>query len=371
MTVGHVGTFRGLESRVLSDWPDVQRHAIHARGVLRELSLAAVTALGMNVLGLGQSLAILRRFRPSVVIGTGGYTAFAPVLGASLLGIPTIIHEQNVRPGLVTRLLAPRVDRVFLSFPDTAHCLNAPDASVVGVPLRDGIRRLRHCSPQAAKAELGIDPKRPLVLAMGGSNGARTVNDTLLRGWAQLQARHAQLAIVAGRDATRLRPNARDADLSVIHHTPNIGLWMRAADVAISRAGGSTLSELVALEVPTIAVPWPHAADDHQTANARWFAERGACRWLSERDLGETTLLDETIALLDGSAARAELREACNRLAQTEAHDHLMREVDRYLRHDAPARVLPLYRHRRRWHERLGLVASRARALGERIGSSR
>jgi UDP-N-acetylglucosamine--N-acetylmuramyl-(pentapeptide) pyrophosphoryl-undecaprenol N-acetylglucosamine transferase len=288
-----------------------------------------------------------------------------------MLGIPTIIHEQNVRPGLVTRLLAPRVDRVFLSFPDTAQGLNAPDASVVGVPLRDAVRRLRARSPENAKAELGIASDRPLVLGLGGSNGARAINDALLSGCDAFRDRNAHLAVIAGRDAERLKRQHPDADCTVIDHTPSIGLWMRAADVAVSRAGGATLSELVALGVPTIAVPWPDAADDHQTANARWFAERGACRWLSERDSTETKLLEETLFLLDGSADRAALRDACNRLAQTEAHDHLMREVDRYLRHDSPARVVPLYRHRRRWHERLGLAAARARALGERIGSSR
>lgn len=372
LTIGHVGTSRGLESRVLSDWPDVERYAIHARGVLRELSLTAVTALGTNVRGLGQSLAILRRIRPSVVIGTGGYTAFAPVLGASMLGIPTMVHEQNVRPGLVTRLLAPGADHVFLSFPDTAEWLNAPGASVVGVPLRHAVRQVRRWSPEEAKSELGLDPERPLVLALGGSHGARAINEALLSGCDAFRARAAHLAVIAGRDAARLQSGPPpDADCTVIDHTPNVGLWMRAADVAVSRAGGATLSELVALGVPTIAVPWPDAADDHQTANARWFAERGACRWLSERDLDETRLREETLSLLDGSADRAALRDACNRLAQTEAHDHLMREVDRYLRHDSPARVVPLYRHRRRWHERLGLAASRARALGERIGSSR
>lgn len=371
LTVGHVGTSRGLEATVLADRVDVRRYEIQARGFPRQLSGATLRALAANAIGLGQAIAILRRMRPDVVIGTGGYAAFATVLGASLLGIPTVIHEQNVRPGLVTRLLAPRVDHVFLSYPDAAGWVTGRTTSVVGVPLRDEIRRLRGRSSQNAKTELELDSKRPLVLALGGSNGAQSINDALLQGCGALSSRDAQLTVIAGRDAERLRRRYSQTDCTIIEHTPNIGLWMRAADVAVSRAGGATLAELVALGVPTIAVPWPDAADDHQTANARWLAERGACRWLDERTLDETTLLDQTLSLLDGSVDRAALRDACNRVAQTEAHDHLMREVERYFRHDSHARVVPLCRHRRRWHERVGLVAARARTLGERIGSAR
>lgn len=371
LEVSHVGTARGLESAVLADRVDVERHEIRARGFLRESSVATIRALMDNAVGLGQALAILRRVRPQVVIGTGGYASFAPVLGATLLGIPTAIHEQNVCPGLVTRVLAPRVDHVFLSFPDTERRLNARRTSVVGVPLRREIRQLRNRSPRDAKVELGLDPNGPLVLALGGSNGAQSINDALLQGCRALRDREAQLAVIAGRDAERLRRTYPHVDCPILEHTSDIGLWMQGADVAVSRAGGATLSELVTLGVPTIAVPWLGAADDHQTANARWFAERGACRRLDERNLDETRLLNETLSLLDGSADRAAMRDVCNRLAQTEAHDHLMREVERYLRHDSHARVVPLYRHRRRWHERLGLAAARARARGERIGSSR
>ncbi len=345
--LGYVGTRRGLEARVLAQRPqkgldvDVEFFPIRARGIERRPSLGALRALGENAVGMLQALEILRRFRPQLVIGTGGYAAFGPVFWAAKLGLPTAIHEQNVVPGLVTRLLAPLVDRVWLAYPETARFLatraHPEGLRVVGVPLRPAVLAARALRPEEAKRALGLAPSTGLILVLGGSHGARPLHEALLaRLDALISAKaDAQLAILAGREAARLRerlralpPSARER-VRVLGHTPDVGLWMRAADVAVSRAGGVTLAELMALGVPTVAVPWPGAADDHQTANARWWAERGACRLLLEARLDR--LADEARALLEDGAARRRLTQRARALSRPEALDQMRREVERCL----------------------------------------
>jgi len=147
---------------------------------------------------------------------------------------------------------------------------------VVGVPLRPAVLAARALRPEEAKRALGLDPAKGLILVLGGSHGARPL-----------------------------------------------------PDVAVSRAGGVTLAELMALGVPTVAVPWPGAADDHQTANARWWAERGACRLLLEPQLDR--LADEARALLEDGAARRRLARRARALSRPEALDQMRREVERCL----------------------------------------
>lgn len=308
-------------------------------------------------------------------MGTGGYAAFAPLLAGIALGIPTAIHEQNVIPGLVTRLLAPRVDRVWLSYPETGELLRAERAAVTGVPLRASVLKLRAWSPREAKAALGLDPRRSLLLVLGGSQGSCALHEAVLGGLARLERAGVGLAVVAGREAGRLRgqlaeraPGAQG--VIVMEHTPEIARWMRAADLVISRAGGTTLAELMALGAPTLVVPWPGAAAGHQEANARWWAERGACRLLPEgliRTNGDR-LVDESLALLRDGRRTARLAARARELGRPEALNHILKEVEPYLEPRTDSRTGSLHRHRRRWHERARLGAPRPRPLRPRLG---
>jgi UDP-N-acetylglucosamine--N-acetylmuramyl-(pentapeptide) pyrophosphoryl-undecaprenol N-acetylglucosamine transferase len=367
--IAYVGTRRGLEACVLAEHPEIEFFPIRARGFERRPSPQLGPALIENVWGMLQALWVIERFRPQLVIGTGGYAAFAPVFWASTLRIPTVIHEQNALPGLVTRLLAPLVDRIWLTYPETAQLLKAPTEalSVTGVPLRASVLRAQTLNAKELKRSLGLDPARPLVLVLGGSHGARPLHEALLSELRVLIRSGAQLAILAGRETARLRaqltalPHGAGKHVHVVGHTPEIARWMRAADVAISRAGGATLAELMTLGVPTIAVPWPGAAGGHQEHNARWWAERGACRLLLESHLEK--LAREVLALLQDEAERQRMSQRARALSRPEALDQMIREVECCL----DQRTLSPHRYRRGWHERLGLGASRPRPLRPRL----
>jgi UDP-N-acetylglucosamine--N-acetylmuramyl-(pentapeptide) pyrophosphoryl-undecaprenol N-acetylglucosamine transferase len=361
---------------VLAGRPEVEFLSIRARGIERQLSPQAALALGETVLGLSQALMIVTRVRPDLIVGTGGYAAFAPLLAGVLLKIPTAIHEQNVIPGLVTRLLAPWVDRVWLSYPETGESLRAQHTAVTGVPLRAAVLELRALSSRDAKAALGLDPRRPLLLVLGGSLGSCALHEAVLRGLEPLEREGVQLAVIAGREAGRLRGQLAERasgaqSVVIMEHTPEIARWMRASDLVISRAGGTTLAELMALGVPALVVPWPGAAAGHQEANARWWAERGACHTLSEDQLRKTggdCLVEESLALLRDGPRAARLAARARELGRPGALDHVMKEVEPYLDPRTDPRTVSLHRHRRRWHERAGLGAPRSRPLRPRLG---
>lgn len=362
---------------MLAEHPDIEFFPIRARGFERRLSLQLGRALVENVWGMIQALWVIERFQPQLVIGTGGYAAFAPVFWASKLRIPTAIHELNAHPGLVTRLLAPLVDKVWLAYPETAQLLRArPEAlSTPGVPLRASVLKAQALDPAELKRALGLDPTRPLVLVLGGSNGARALHEALLPKLQVLIRSGAQLAILAGREAARVRaqltalPRSAHKHVYVMGHTLEIARWMRAADVAVSRAGGATLAELMTLGVPTIVVPWPGAAEGHQERNARWWAERGACRLLLESHLERLT--HEVLALLQDESERRRMSQRARALSRPGALDQMIREVecclDQRTRTAAQARSLSLHWHRRGWYERLGLGAPRPRPLRPRF----
>lgn len=360
---------------MLAGRPEVEFLSIRARGIERRLSPQAALALGETALGLSQALMIVKRVHPDLIVGTGGYAAFAPLLAGVMLRIPTAIHEQNVIPGLVTRLLAPWVDRVWLSYPETGEFLRTQRAVVTGVPLRASVLELRALSSRDAKAALELDSQRLLLLVLGGSHGSRALHEATLRGLEPLEREGVQLAVVAGREAKRLRaqlaeraPGARS--IVVMEHTPEIGRWMRAADLIISRAGGTTLAELMVLGAPSLVVPWPGAAAGHQEANARWWAERGACRCLTENELSDTEgnrLVEESLTLLRDGRMAACMATRARELSRPGALDHVMREVEPYLDPRTDPRTVSLHRHRRRWHERAGLGAPRSRPFRPRL----
>ena len=365
--------------------PGVEFFKIQARGLERRLSKQAGSALWQNGLGLVQTLRIVGEFRPHLILGTGGYASFAPLFWGTLLGIPTLIHEQNVIPGLVNRILAPWVDCVLLAYPETARSLRAKRVVATGVPLRSSIVTARdQLTSSDAKRLFKLDAARPMVLVMGGSHGARALHEQLLSGRELLHGERIQVVIIAGRDTDRLRADLSPCPLSgsergaeggvrsgilILEHTSEIGALMKAADLVVCRAGGATLAELTALGKPAILVPWPGATDEHQERNARWLAERGACRLVLEDQLTDTQLVEEILNLLCDEACLHEMSTRSAHLGRANALNHVIREVESYLDYAKRSRIVSLHRNRRGWDERLSLGAPRARPSRQRLGS--
>ncbi len=362
--VGYVGTRRGLEARVLPGESQIEFFPIHARGFARRLSwsnLRALLALGG---GLAESLMLLRRFRPDLIIGTGGYASFAPLACGIALGLPTVIHEPNARPGLVNRLLAPWAGLTTVAWSQATAALRPRRWALTGTPLR---RQISQAGPGQVTG-LRLDPSRPLLLVIGGSHGAQVLNDQILH-YADYFSQM-EVVLITGREGYRCARRQLDVELKNIHllaYADRMGPLLAVAQLVICRAGAVTLAELTALGKPALLVPWPGAAGGHQEANARALAGVGAARWISEDELlPGPSLARAATELLADPARLAQMADASARLGQPDALDKVIREVERYL-YEADHRSVSLHRHRRGRHERAGPGAPRARLPGQRF----
>jgi UDP-N-acetylglucosamine--N-acetylmuramyl-(pentapeptide) pyrophosphoryl-undecaprenol N-acetylglucosamine transferase len=280
------GAQRGIEARILPHHP-FRFHLLPIEPLYRRqwwrnllLPLSAVRAIGA-------SARVLRDEHPAIVIGTGGYAAGPIVWGAQRAGIPTVLQEQNAFPGLTTRWLARGARQVHLGFPEArARLSTGPRTQVFdfGNPITPPPPG--RSDPQAARAELGLAARSHTVFVFGGSQGARALNDVLARAigagllgevnllWGTGTAHEAAFASLAvpGRIVIR-------------GFFDPIATAYAAADLVVARAGAMTVSELGAWGKPSVLVPLPTAAADHQTSNARALADAGASVLLLERDL--------------------------------------------------------------------------------------
>lgn len=261
---------------------------IPARGMPRRLSPAVFTFLYDQARGQFAARALLRCLRPAAVVGMGGYISFPVITSARLAGIPTIIHEQNVIPGLANRMIARFVDRIAVSFPESVRYFPRRTTIVTGNPVR---RSLFGIDRAEALLRLHLAAGRFTILVFGGSQGAAAINTAAVEAWGRLPADvrgRVQCIHVAGAgDHDRVAALYRENNIPgvVVPYLMNIGEAYAAADLVISRAGATTVAELGALGVPAVLVPYPHATADHQAHNARVLAATGQASVITESDL--------------------------------------------------------------------------------------
>lgn len=249
---------------------------------------------------------IIRRVKPDVVFGAGGYVA-GPVLAAAYTKrVPSALLEVDAHMGLANRLAAPLVDRVFLSFPIEGK--RPPRYIVTGRPLPKG---------PGEDHRLAVPSDRPLVLVFGGSLGARALNEAAAGAWGSEDPGFTVVHITGERELERYRPLARDRYL-VIGFTPHLRTLIDQADLVVARAGGS-IFEVAAAGKPSILVPSPNVTADHQTRNAEHFALNGAALVLPEDDLSPTRLRSEVRALLSDHERRERMADEAWKLARPNA----------------------------------------------------
>lgn len=292
-----VGGVRGPEARLAAE-AGLEFAALPVRPVLGR-GLRALAAGWWLLPGLGKALVLHGRFKPQVVVGLGGYAAFASVLAAVLRRTPTAIHEQNSVPGLTNRLLGRLVDRVMVSFPDRAGSFPATKVTWTGNPVRKSIVALARSERQ----EGGDRGKRLLVL--GGSQGAVAVNDAVLEALPRLRQAGVEIRHQTGAHDYE-RVTTRYATMEGLKATvePFIQDMAEAyawAGLALCRAGATTVAELAVAGVPSVLIPFPHATHQHQSVNARFLEQAGAARCIEQSELPGRDLAMELIWLLENT----------------------------------------------------------------------
>lgn len=305
---------------------------VKSKGIRRSLS---PTALVSNVHALWlaawspyarSTRAILDEFRPDIVIGTGGYACWPIMAAAARRGIPTALHESNALPGLAVRKLQKKVDRIWTNFEGTAALLDTPErVRRVGNPLRGGFGAIPRAT---AKEKLGLGPKEKLVLCFGGSLGAEPLNRAVIEALRVLAPKreNVRFCLASGkRDYAASGELWRTAGLdavgncTLVDYIYDMPLWMSAADLAVTRAGAMTLSELGRMSLPSVLIPSPYVADNHQYLNAKAFADAGAAVLIEEKELTGGRLTDALEALLADDAQLLSMSRAAGTFAGTDA----------------------------------------------------
>ncbi len=334
------GNRDGLEARLVTSMPLT---FVPSAALQRSFSFGTLRTVLRNLAGIVVALRALAAFRPQMVVATGGYVCFPVVVAARVLRLvgglrcAIALLEINVRPGLTNRLLAPLVDEVWTTYDASAPYFRGK-AYRTGTPVRASL--LRTVNPSRARMALGIAPERTTIVAMGGSQGARSINEAIVA----LVTRRTlgdgrQVLHVSGeRDYAYMQAEERDTGenhVALVAYLPDPANAYAAADVVIARSGASTLAELAATGTPAILIPYPHAADDHQAHNAAVFADAGAAVVIADAELDGDRLWWALEAILQPERLAA-MRQAAAGLNAPAAGANIVSRIESLI----PARVV-------------------------------
>ena len=329
LAVGEVLLDRGHEVMVLISEKEIDALATQGRsefrierlpgiGLPRLFSLTALTFAWRFFRGLRRCRSLYADFGPSAVLGMGGFTSTGPILAGRMRGIPTFVHESNAIPGKANRLNGRLANTVLLGFEECRRFFPGARCEVTGTPVRRTL--VERTDRTAALGTFGLVPGRKTLLVMGGSQGAKGINDAVAGALPLLKTAPVQAIHLTGAtDEATVRAAYQDVGIPafVAPFSHQMGEAYSAADLAVARSGAASLTELAQFALPSILIPYPFAAEDHQTLNANIFARGGAAILLPQSEatpevLGRhlRTLLDEPPRLSEMSAASARLAPA-------------------------------------------------------------
>ena len=326
-----VGTKDKMEARLVPQ-AGYELRTIDISGFYRSFSPEAIKhnlgTLSKLLRASSQAKKIIKDFKPDLVVGFGGYVSGPVLRMAAKMGVPTAIHEQNAFPGVTNKALAGRVDRVMLTAKQAEKYMKPKNPCVVtGLPIRGDILRV---DPDFAKAELQLGGK-PLILSMGGSLGAKAINEAvkylILHRFEKKDCYYLHATGKAG--ASMIDDIGKDVDLNtnpqimLREYINDMDRCLAAADLVVCRAGASSLSEIQALGKPSILVPYPYAAENHQYYNAKTMSDRDAAILIEEKDFTGERLLSEVEKLLSNPERLKKMGENARAMAILDASQRI------------------------------------------------
>lgn len=322
-----IGTPNGPEARLVPKAGyEFKAVSVIGRGP-GKFTLRNARAIGKLSTATVRSLGIIRKFKPDVVVGTGGYVSLPAAAASRLCGLPLVLHEQNSVPGMANRVASRFARSVGVSFPGTERFFG-PGAVLVGNPVRRSLTQFdREALRPAGLAEFGLEPGRPTLLVFGGSQGARSINDALTASYDRWRSSRIQVLHLAGPrnfDAVRSAVEAgrEPTDVliyRVVGYTDSMELAYACSDLALCRSGASTIAELAAVGLPSVLVPLPVSLDDDQRKNAEAVVEVGGARMLLDIELDPQVVVEVVEGLLNEPSARLEMAAGVRSLARPDA----------------------------------------------------
>lgn len=300
---------------------------LNIAGFQRELTLKNLSFPFKVIKSLFRAKQIVRDFKPDVAVGVGGYASGPLLWAAASLGVPTLIQEQNSYAGITNKLLAAKAKKICVAYSQMEKFFPANKLIFTGNPVRQDIINVQSKQAEAI-AFFGLNPAKPIVLVIGGSLGARTLNESVEAGLEQWQTEDCQVLWQTGKwfhqRAVEVAKNYNN--IKVFEFINRMDWAYSVADIVVSRAGALSVSELCLVQKPAILVPSPNVAEDHQTKNAMALVEQNAALLVSDAD-ARTKLLSQVFSLLKNNDLQQNLRHNIGTLAKPAAATEIAAEV--------------------------------------------
>ncbi len=357
-TGGHIFPALSIANEIKRRYPDARILFVGAEG---RMEMDKVPAAGYNIIGLpvsgfdrkhllrnfkvvarllksmGMAKKILKDFKPDIAIGVGGYASGPMLKAAQKQGIPTLLQEQNSYAGVTNKLLAAKADSICVAYEGMERFFPADKIVLTGNPVR---RNLLDCgaTPEQARQAMGVDPNKKTILIIGGSLGARTINNAIMDGLSKIgETYNVQVIWQTGKIYDQQCREALQAsgvkNVVQMPFISNMDMAYRAADLVVSRAGASSISELQLLGKAAILVPSPNVAEDHQTKNALALVKHDAAIMVTDAD-ASSQLVDTMLNTVADTEKTASLGMNVEKMALRNAAEHIVDEVEKIINCD-------------------------------------
>ena len=315
----YIGTHNRMEKDLIPEM-NIPYKSIEVTGFKRKLTLENLKTLSNFLKARKQCLKIIKEFNPDIVIGTGGYVTAPVIWAAKKLGHKTFIHEQNSVVGLSNKFLIKYTDKVGVSFESTQDLFPKSKVYLTGNPC--GEKAIN--TPKVNKETFGLSEDKKLVLIVMGSLGSKTINEKMSEYIYGFRNKNYQVIFVTGNEYyDKLKNKIFPNNVKVVPFINNLPGIMKSTDLMISRAGASTMSEIMALGLPTIFIPSPYVTNNHQYKNAMDLVEKNAAMILEEKDLNKNNFIRMIDDILDNQEKYNEIKSNVSKLAITDSSSRI------------------------------------------------
>jgi len=316
-----IGSKNGIEAKYATNCI-FKIHLLNISGIQRSIH---IKSLMMNllfpikfILSLIQSIRIILNFKPNVVVGTGGYSSGIPLIAAIILGKKTLIQEQNCYPGITTRVLSSWVNEICIAYKDSKKYLSKNNKIILtGNPIRNNLKKYKK---NDAKSMLGIKNNKKVLLIIGGSQGAKTINNYFLKYYKKIINEQIHIIWQVGsKHYSQVYTEINLDEIDIYDFIEDIDTYISASDLIISRAGALTLSELAYFEKPILLIPFPYASQNHQFLNAIYYKKNDAAILFEESLMNGVELVKILLKLLKNTKKQDSLIKNIKKIAKPNA----------------------------------------------------
>lgn len=321
----YVGTKKGLEADIIPR-EQIPFATLEISGFERHLTAKNFVVLGKALSSLVKARHIVKKFKPDVAIGTGGYVCGPILMIAALMGVPSLIQEQNAIPGITNKILAKFVNKIAVGYERAAKYFPAKKTVFTGNPIRDDILL---STRDEGLMEFSLDPSKKTILVSGGSRGAHSINKAMLEVHKHFANNYRiQIMHVTGKTEYDFVKNGLEEMGLDLYRMNNIAIYpylydmpkaLAATDIAVFRSGATSLAELTARGVPSVLIPYPFAAENHQEFNARELEKNGASRVILNKDLTSDKLIETLEEMLSSENKLQKMAQASRAMGKPNA----------------------------------------------------